>query len=104
MIKQVMHDGLAGGIVAGPESRRLAGKIPVTRGQNEDLNAMQFIVQGMLDNTSFKDLSVQAAAEVSSSIVEGEGVPKIAVDLGVWTWTGICEGGEHTQLCQENLK
>lgn len=131
-----MNDGLAGGIVAGLESQGLAGKIPVTGGQNGDLNAMQFIVQGKLDNTIFKDLPVQAkaAAQVTSCIIDGDGVPKgmvngsmdnqfakipavflpvenmtidnlsDAVDLGVWTWKQICEGGEDAKICQENLK
>jgi D-xylose transport system substrate-binding protein len=130
-----MNDGLAGGIVAALESQGLAGKIPVTGGQNGDLNAMQFIVQGKLDNTIFKDLSTQAkaAAEVTASIVAGDGVPQDmvngemdnefaeipavflpvenmtidnvqdAVDQGVWTWEEICEGAEDVPICKENL-
>lgn len=77
-----MNDGLAGGIVAALESQNLSGRIPVTGGQNGDLNALQFIAQGKLDNTIFKDLSVQAdaAAKVTSSILAGTGVPQDMVN------------------------
>ncbi|MFC9361035.1 sugar ABC transporter substrate-binding protein [Rhodococcus sp. NPDC057014] len=77
-----MNDGLAGGIVAALTSQGLVGKIPVTGGQNGDLNALQFIAQGKLDNTIFKDLSIQAkaAAQVTASIIEGKGVPQDMVN------------------------
>ncbi|MFG1921807.1 sugar ABC transporter substrate-binding protein [Cryptosporangium sp. NPDC048952] len=77
-----MNDGLAGGIVAALESQNLTGKIPVTGGQNGDLDAVQYIAQGKLDNTIFKDLDVQAkaAAQVTASILAGKGVPKNMVN------------------------
>lgn len=129
-----MNDGLAGGIVAALESQNLSGKIPVTGGQNGDLNAVQFIAQGKLDNTIFKDLSIQAdaAAKVTSSIIDGQGVPqdmvngtmdnqfaKIpavflpvqnmtvanlqdAVDLKVWTWQQICQPDPTSAVCKSH--
>jgi D-xylose transport system substrate-binding protein len=130
-----MNDGLAGAAVAALTTQGLEGKIPVTGGQDANVEALQFIVQGYQDNTIFKDLSTQAkaAAEVTSSIVAGDGVPedmvngeidngagKIpavflpvenvtidniqkVVDAGVWTWEEICEGAEKTKVCKENL-
>jgi D-xylose transport system substrate-binding protein len=129
-----MNDGLAGGIVAALESQKLTGKIPVTGGQNGDLNAVQFIAQGKLDNTIFKDLSVQAdaAAKVTSSILDGKGVPRDmvngtmnnqfaeipavflpvqnmtidnlqdAVNLKVWTWQQICQPDPTSAVCKSH--
>ncbi|MFC9358829.1 substrate-binding domain-containing protein, partial [Rhodococcus sp. NPDC057014] len=73
-----MNDGLAGGIVAALTSQGLVGKIPVTGGQDANLDALQFIAQGKLDNTIFKNLADEAktAAQVTTSILDGKGVPQ----------------------------
>ena len=73
-----MNDGLAGGAVAALTAAGLQGKIPVTGGQNSDVQALQYIAQGYLDNTIMKDLKQQAdqAAQVTASIVDGTGVPQ----------------------------
>ncbi|MFC9552429.1 substrate-binding domain-containing protein [Rhodococcus sp. NPDC056960] len=73
-----MNDDLAGGIVAALADRGLAGRIPVTGGQDANLAALQLIAQGTLDNTIFKNLSDQAkvAAHLTTSILHGEGVPE----------------------------
>ncbi|MBC2637995.1 MULTISPECIES: substrate-binding domain-containing protein [unclassified Rhodococcus (in: high G+C Gram-positive bacteria)] len=72
-----MNDDLAGGIVAALAGRGLAGRIPVTGGQDANLAALQLIAWGALDNTIFKNLSDQAkvAAHLTTSILHGEGVP-----------------------------
>lgn len=72
-----MNDDLAGGIVAALAGRGLAGRIPVTGGQDANLGALQLIAQGSLDNTIFKNLSDQAkvAAQLTTSILHGEDLP-----------------------------
>lgn len=74
-----MNDGLGGGIVAALISQGYApGDIVVTGGQNADLNAVQFIVQGWMDNTVYKDLRVMAAsaADVSVAVLNGDPLPE----------------------------
>ncbi|GAF46346.1 monosaccharide ABC transporter substrate-binding protein (CUT2 family) [Rhodococcus wratislaviensis] len=73
-----MNDDLGGGIVAALAGRGLAGRIPVTGGQDANLAALQLIAQGTLDNTIFKNLSDQAkvAAQLTTSILHGEGIPE----------------------------
>lgn len=73
-----MNDGLAGGAVAALQTQGLTGDVIVTGGQNGDLNAVQYIAQGKLDNTVYKNLSVQAeaAATVVASLLNGDGIPQ----------------------------
>jgi D-xylose transport system substrate-binding protein len=78
-----MNDGCAGGTIAALVSQGYKpGKIIVTGGQNADVEALRYIVEGWLDNTVLKDLRTQAskAAEVVASIVDGKGVPKDLVN------------------------
>ncbi|MFG1921797.1 sugar ABC transporter substrate-binding protein [Cryptosporangium sp. NPDC048952] len=77
-----MNDGLAGGIIAALTSQNLVGKIPVTGGQDANLDAVQFVAQGKLDNTIFKNLDEQAkaAAQVTSSILKDDGAWKKQVN------------------------
>ena len=72
-----MNDGLAGGAIAALTTQGLEGEIIVTGGQDANLNAVQYIVQGKQDNTVYKNLSDQAdaAARVVASILAGDGVP-----------------------------
>lgn len=73
-----MNDGLAGGIVASLISQGYEkGEIVVTGGQNADLNAVQFIIQGWMDNTVYKDLRVmaEAAADMSVAILNDDPLP-----------------------------
>jgi D-xylose transport system substrate-binding protein len=81
-----MNDGCAGGVIAALVSQGYKpGKIIVTGGQNADVEALRYIVEGWLDNTVLKDLRTQAskAAEVVASIVNGKGVPKELVNGSV---------------------
>jgi D-xylose transport system substrate-binding protein len=78
-----MNDGCAGGTIAALVSQGYKpGQIIVTGGQNADVEALRYIVEGWLDNTVLKDLRTQAskAAEVVASIVAGKGVPKELVN------------------------
>src|SRR6056297_3269838 len=73
-----MNDGLAGGIVAALISQGYGkGEIVVTGGQNADLNAVQYVIQGWMDNTIYKDLRIMAdaAADMSVAILDGEDLP-----------------------------
>lgn len=129
-----MNDGLAGGIVAALTSQNLVGKIPVTGGQDANLDAVQFVAEGKLDNTVFKNLDTQAktAAEVTTSVIKGQGVPKnlvngtldnkfmkvptvflpvqnmtkdnlnVVVDAGFYTWKQICQGAENADVCKQH--
>lgn len=129
-----MNDGLAGASVAALTQVGLQGKIPVTGGQDANVEALQYIAQGFQDNTILKDLSKQAdeAAQVTASIINGQGVPQNmvngsvdngeaqipavflsvqnvtkdnlqdVVNAGVWQWSDICKGIEQTPVCQQN--
>lgn len=73
-----MNDGLGGGIVAALISQGYPrGEIVVTGGQNADLNAVQYVIQGWMDNTVYKDLRVMAdaAADISVAILKDEPLP-----------------------------
>jgi D-xylose transport system substrate-binding protein len=77
-----MNDGLAGAAVAALTTQHLEGKVPVTGGQDANVDALQNIIRGYQDNTVAKDLSVQAdnAAQVAASLLKGDGVPKDLVN------------------------
>lgn len=73
-----MNDGLAGAAVASLTTQGLEGKIPVTGGQDANVEALQNIIRGYQDNTIFKDLAIEAqkTAEVTAALVAGEDVPE----------------------------
>lgn len=130
-----MNDGLAGGSIAALTTQGLEGQVIVTGGQDANLSAIQFIVKGLQDMTVWKDLNVQAdyAAQVTASLLAGEGVPSDKVngivnnefmdvpavflpvkaltidnvaeiiDSGLYTWEQACEGAEGVAICDENL-
>jgi len=130
-----MNDGLAGAAIASLTTQDLQGQIPVTGGQDANVEALQNIIRGYQTNTIMKDLALEAkaAAEVTASIVAGDGVPEAlvngeidngamqipavflpvenitidniqaVVDAGVWTWEEICEGAKDTDVCKQNL-
>lgn len=77
-----MNDGLAGAAVASLTTQNLQGKIPVTGGQDANVEALQNIIRGYQDNTIMKDLAIEArdAAKVTASVVAGDGVPKDMVN------------------------
>ena len=73
-----MNDGRAGGVIAALVSQGYQpDQIVVTGGQNADVEAIRYIVEGWLDNTILKDLRLQAksAADAVSSIIAGHRVP-----------------------------
>jgi D-xylose transport system substrate-binding protein len=73
-----MNDGTTGGAVAALVSQGYEkGAVIVTGGQDANVEALQYIVQGWQDNTVFKNLSLQAAAAatLAASILDGKGVP-----------------------------
>lgn len=130
------NDGMAGGAIAALTTQNLQRKVAVTGGQDAELRALQYIAQGVMDSTVYKEIPLLAdkAAQVTSSILSGNGVPKDAingefdtgvakipsiavkpetvtidslqrvVDDGLVTWKQICEGAEQEPVCVENLK
>src|SRR6266508_493646 len=77
-----MNDGLSGGVIAALTAQHLDGQIPVTGGQDANLDAVQYVAQGKLVNTVFKDLAAEAdaAAKVTASVLKGDGVPEDMVN------------------------
>lgn len=73
-----MNDGLAGAAIAALTTQELQGVVPVTGGQDANVEALQYMIQGYQDNTIFKDLRKEAenAAKIVSSVVAGDGVPE----------------------------
>lgn len=74
-----MNDGTTGGAVAALISQGYEkGQVIVTGGQDANVEALQFIVQGWQDNSVFKNLALEAegAAKVAASILTGKGVPQ----------------------------
>lgn len=74
-----MNDGTTGGAVAALISQGFKpGEKLVAGGQDADVQALQFIVQGWQDDTVFKDLRIQAraAADISVALLKGEPLPK----------------------------
>ncbi|MGV9864316.1 substrate-binding domain-containing protein [Rhodococcus koreensis] len=72
-----MNDDLAQAIAGVLVDRDLTGSTTVTGGQDANLGALQLIAQGLLDNTIYKNLSVQAkvAAQLTTAILHGEDIP-----------------------------
>lgn len=73
-----MNDGLAGAAIAALTTQNLEGVVPVTGGQDANVEALQYIIQGFQDNTVFKDLRLEAeaAAKIVSAIIAGDEVPE----------------------------
>ncbi len=70
------NDGLAGGAIHALSERRLAGKIPVV-GQDADISACQFVVEGSQLATVYKPISTLAreAAQIAVAMAKDEYAP-----------------------------
>jgi D-xylose transport system substrate-binding protein len=66
------NDGMAGGIIAALQARKLAGKVPVT-GQDATVEGLQRIHIGTQGQTVLKDFREQAsaAARITASLLKG---------------------------------
>lgn len=56
------NDGTASGAIAALEGQKLAGDVPVYGGQDANLEALKFILEGLQVDTVFKDYAVEGAA------------------------------------------
>jgi D-xylose transport system substrate-binding protein len=85
------NDGLAGGAIRALAERRLAGKVPVV-GQDADIAACQYVVEGSQLITVYKPISALAklAAQFAVSMAKGEFIAPVetigngAVDVPVY--------------------
>lgn len=70
----VSNDGTAAGAIAALEGQQLAGEIPVYGGQDANLDAVKYILQGMQTSTVFKDYALEGstAAQLMVDILSGE--------------------------------
>lgn len=77
-----MNDGLAGASIAALTTQGLQGTIPVTAGQDANVESLNYIVQGYQDNTIFKDLRLEAdaAAKITAALLAGDPVPEDLVN------------------------
>ena len=68
------NDGTASGAIAALEAQDLGGKIPVFGGQDANLDALKYILQGLQEDTVFKDYAVEgeAAAKLMVALLNGE--------------------------------
>jgi D-xylose transport system substrate-binding protein len=68
-----MNDGTASGAVAALEGQGLAGQVPVYGGQDANLEALRYILQGQQAATVFKDYALegQTAAELVVAALTG---------------------------------
>jgi len=73
------NDGLAGGAIRALAEHRLAGRIPVV-GQDADIAACQYVVEGSQHATIYKPISLLArqAAQFAVSMAKGEFIPPAA--------------------------
>lgn len=69
-----MNDGTASGAIAALESQGLSGRIPVYGGQDANLEALRFILEGKQEATVFKNYALEgrAAAELVVAALTGE--------------------------------
>ena len=69
----VSNDGTASGAIAALEGQSLAGKVPVYGGQDANLDALKFILEGLQVDTVFKDYAVEggAAAQLLVDVLTG---------------------------------
>ena len=56
-----MNDGTASGAIAALQSQGLAGQIPVYGGQDANLDALRYILQGLQTATVFKDYALEGS-------------------------------------------
>jgi ABC-type xylose transport system substrate-binding protein len=77
-----MNDGTAGGAIAALQGQGLAGKIPVFSGQDANLDALRFILQGQQQDTVFKDYALEGktAAEVAIAALQGQQPPASVIN------------------------
>jgi D-xylose transport system substrate-binding protein len=68
-----MNDGTASGAIAALEGQSLSGKVPVYGGQDANLEALRFILEGKQAATVFKNYALegQAAAELVVAALTG---------------------------------
>lgn len=81
------NDGLAGGAIRALAERRLVGKIPVV-GQDSDISACQFVVEGIQLSTVYKPISelAQIAAQYAVSLAKNDynALPLSRINDGSW--------------------
>lgn len=77
-----MNDGTASGAIAALQGQGLAGQIPVYGGQDANLDALKYILQGQQTDTVFKDYALEGktAAEVVVAALEGQQPPTSVIN------------------------
>ncbi len=77
-----MNDGTASGAIAALTGQGLAGQIPVYGGQDANLDALKFILQGQQTDTVFKNYALegQTAAQVVIAALEGKEPPASVIN------------------------
>ena len=77
-----MNDGTASGAIAALQGQGLAGQIPVYGGQDANLDALKFILQGQQTDTVFKDYALEGAtaAQVVIAALEGQEPPTSVIN------------------------
>jgi D-xylose transport system substrate-binding protein len=72
-----MNDGTASGAIAALTGQGLAGQIPVYGGQDANLEALKFILQGQQTSTVFKNYAIEGrtAAQVALAALTGQAPP-----------------------------
>ncbi|WP_111768725.1 sugar ABC transporter substrate-binding protein [Nakamurella deserti] len=77
-----MNDGTASGAIAALQGQGLAGQIPVYGGQDANLDALKFILQGQQTDTVFKDYALEGAtaAQVVVAALEGREPPSSVIN------------------------
>lgn len=72
-----MNDGTASGAIAALAGQNLDGRIPVYGGQDANLEALKFILQGRQASTVFKNYAVEGetAAKVTLAAISGQAPP-----------------------------
>ena len=70
----VSNDGTAAGAIAALEGQQLAGQVPVYGGQDANLEAVRYILQGLQTSTVFKNYALEGrtAAELVVAALKGE--------------------------------
>jgi D-xylose transport system substrate-binding protein len=77
-----MNDGTASGAIAALAGQNLTGRIPVYGGQDANLEALKFILQGRQASTVFKNYAVEGetAAKVTVAAISGQVPPADVVN------------------------
>jgi D-xylose transport system substrate-binding protein len=78
----VMNDGTAGGVIAALTAQNLQSKVPVIGGQDANLQAIQYILQGYQYDTVYKPFRLQAsaAAQLAAEILKAGKLPSGTTD------------------------